>query len=128
MTAVVTVAGIWVLLIAMWSAMEARWYILAPFALLTLPAIFDAWRGRSSEFHMDDKDISWRSGKLEDSILIANIEKAGIRTRLDLSRRVRFYLRDGTRAIVPPDATPPGNAVQTALHARGIRVDQEFFG
>lgn len=128
-SSIVIISAIWIALLGLNVFLDARIWILAIFALFTLPAIFDIAKGRESKLHIDDRIVEWSPGSGKDgSALLANILQVGVRIRLDFSRRIRFDMRDGTVLRLPPDCTPPGNALEAAFAERQIPIRREYFG
>jgi hypothetical protein len=122
------------ILLATWGALLCLWLwiALAPWIAglmlaTTLPAAWDFATARRAWLRLDDATLDWGSGRARGTIALDRIETVRFETRLDLSPRVRLVLRDGRRLTLPQDSLPPGDTLQTALEARGVRTERHPF-
>lgn len=112
-----------VLSLVLLFVLDALWWLAILPALAALPATYEAWKGNTSELTIKDGQIAWQSSRGgAQKILLSAVEQADIRLRMDFSRKVTLILRDSQRIRIPPDCVPPGDEIQTALDALGVKV------
>ena len=125
----ITLMAIWVGLLYLFIGLNAKWWIVVPLFLVTVPALLDYLKSKSSSLSVDNDQIKWTSGSgAEEVIWLNSIELIGIRIRLDFSKRVKIYQKNKKVVRIPPDCTPPGGALEVAFAERNLKVRREFFG
>lgn len=125
--ALVTLAAVYGILALLLALIDMAWWIAAGLALFTLPALWEAVTDPQSRLTLDDRGLRWNTRHTAADLPLARIEKARFDTRLDLSVRITFLLRDGRKLRLPHAATPPHRAFEEALKARGIRTERHHF-
>ncbi len=124
-----------ILAIAIWSALlaglalflhAAPWLVIA-LALPLLPALWELWKNPQANLTLDDTKISWSIGARNVATPLADITKARLDTRWDLSVRVTLILLDGKKLRLPPQVTPPHRQFETELHQRGVQTERHHF-
>ncbi|MEM8579115.1 MAG: PH domain-containing protein [Pseudomonadota bacterium] len=123
----ITVALVWLALGAAYVGLDASIWIIWLFVLFTLPALYDLAAGRTSEMHVTQDGLRWRSGRREDRATWDEIARIRLDTRLDLSVRTSLILPSGRRVRLPIDVTPPADAFEAALRAHGAEVRRHHF-
>ena len=123
----ITVTLIWLLLIGLWLGLEAHPMIVAFLALFTLPACWDLISDPPSGLTLTDRALSWHSGKRHAEVPLAEIDHVAMNTRLDFSVKVTLVLENGAKIRLPFEATPPDQAFEDALTARGIKTRRTHF-
>ncbi len=108
-------------------AFGASIWLLGPFALVTLPALWDLWSNRASGVHLDDDALSWHSGRRRGRVGLHEIAHLRFDRRFDFSMRVTVVLNGGQKVRLPQEALPPRRAFSAALQARGIEIQQHPF-
>lgn len=126
--------GSFLVLCGVWAALGAAWFFLdaAPLLLVlvgaaTLPLLWDLVRNPPAGLALDDKTLSWRSGRHTAEIALAEIAQVRLDTRLDFSVRVTLRLNSGRKIRIPFEATPPHRAFEAALSARGLKTERQHF-
>lgn len=117
----------WALIGAARAGLEAAWWVLAPFALATLPALLDLVRNPASGLRLTERRLDWWVRDRLDGVGLREIERVSMTTRLDLSVRVMLRLRDGRALRLPDAALPPHRRLERELERRGIRVERNHF-
>ncbi|MEM6636186.1 MAG: hypothetical protein AAF667_09865 [Pseudomonadota bacterium] len=126
--AVLSLAAVLAGIIAMRVVFSAALWLVIPLVLLTVPAVWDVWRGHHGRLWIDERAIGWRTaGRAEQSVALGDIDKVNMRVGLDFSQRITLRLTDGTRRKVPLEVTPRGRAIEHRLAERGVTVDRGFF-
>ena len=118
---------VWGLIGMAWVRLEAAWWVLAPFALATLPALWDLIRDPRSGVRLTAQRLEWWTRRHHDGVGLREVEQVRMTTRLDLSVRVTVRLRDGRSLRLPDAALPPHRAFETELHRRGVQVVRQHF-
>jgi len=123
----ITVSVVWLALAVAYILLDASIWIIWIFVLFTLPALYDLATGRTSEMHVTEDGLRWRSGRREDQARWDEIESVRLDTRLDFSVRTSIILPSGRRVRLPIDVTPPADAFEAALRAHGAQVRRVHF-
>ncbi len=123
----VVLASVWLVLLVLWSELDAAPWVIALLFLPTLPAAYEFATNKQAWFELTDTSMRWQTGKRQGDIALNKIEAVRLKTRLDLSVRVQV-LAGGTRILVPQECVPPHRDLETALQARGIPVTRHHFG
>lgn len=118
---------IWLGLIFIWLGLEAHPLIVAFLALFTLPACWDVVTDPPSGLTLSDTTLAWHSGKRHAEVALNEIDHVAMNTRLDFSVKVTLVLNTGGKVRLPFEATPPDQALETALTARGIKTRRTHF-
>lgn len=116
-------AGVAVLLIRF----QTVYWIAAGLVVPTLPALWELWSNPASGLTLDDRELRWFSGRRSATIYLGEIDHMRFDTRWDFSVRVSAVLRDGKKIRLPHESTPPHLAFETALTARGVKVERHHF-
>jgi hypothetical protein len=106
----------------------AAWWVTGGLALLALPAALDALRGARATLAIDDRTLSWSSGRRGQDIPLDRLAEVQLATTLDFSQRASLLLSTGQRLRIPPECLPPGRALDAALARRGISYRRSLFG
>ena len=123
----IAVLGTWVAcLIGFWIFDAAIWLV-GVILLFTLPALWDLYAGTRAGASLNDSTLHWFSGNNAVDIPFEQIDHVRLVTRLDLSVRAAIVLTSGRKMRLPPEATPPHEAFETALHARNIATKRHHF-
>ncbi|WP_300031425.1 hypothetical protein [uncultured Roseobacter sp.] len=126
-TALITLVSIWSVLVVITLLLDAALWLVGLLALFTFPALLEFVRNPAAGLVMDASGIRWHTGRRSASVTLEEIEKVRLDTRLDFSVRVTLILTGGQRLRLPYEATPPHQAFETALHARGIKTERHHF-
>lgn len=121
------IAVFWTIGLAAIALIDAAPVIIGIMLLFTLPAIWDALRGRVSRLTLTDTRLSWSNGRAEGDIPLERIDAIRLHTGLDFSQRARITLKTGEKTRIPPDCLPSGRRLDTALAARGIAHSRSLF-
>jgi len=109
-------------------AVEAALWVTGTLALLALPAALDALRDARATLSIDDRTLSWSSGRRGQSIPLDRLAEVRLATTLDFSQRASLLLDTGEHLRIPPECLPPGRTLDTVLAERGIRHHRSLFG
>lgn len=96
-------------------------------ALFTLPAAWEFLSDPRATLALTDTRLSWQSTRISGDMPLSSILKARFDTRLDLSHRMTFLLKDGRKLRLPHACAPQHLAFEDALKARGIAVERHHF-
>ena len=125
--ALLALALAYALMAAALLLLDAAWWIVAFFALLTLPALHDLWRNPQAGLQLDNLMLHWHSGRRQASVALAEIDHMRLDTRWDFSVRATAILTNRTRLRIPAECLPPHRAFEAALEARGVAVQRHHF-
>lgn len=123
----ITVAVVWAVLILAILWLEAAPWLMAVFALATLPALIDLVTGRSSGLRVDAEGLHWFSGRRTGAVAWPRVSHIRLDTRLDFSIRASAVLTTGRKVRLPLESTPPPEDFEQALTSRGIKVERHHF-
>lgn len=126
--ALLAIGGTWLALIAAWLFLDAAWWVLAPFAVFTLPALIEAARNDTAWLRLDHRALRWGTPRASDQILLSRIAHVRFDTRLDLAINARLYLADGSVVRLPVECVPPYELFRAALDSVGIRHERHHLG
>lgn len=121
------VLGIYATLLTLILTIDLNLFIAAFLALFTLPALWELWSNPVSTFELTAEQISWATGRLSGAMPPALILRTRFDTRLDLSVRVTFFLKDNRKLRLPHACTPPHEALEEALRSLGIKTERHHF-
>ncbi|MEM7321029.1 MAG: hypothetical protein AAF408_18650 [Pseudomonadota bacterium] len=107
--------------------LEARIWIVAPFALTTLPALWDLYHDTRAGLILDDIQLQWQTGERSAHIRLDEIEKMRFDTRWDFSVRVSACLKTGKKVRLPHECLPPHRALESEFQSRGLTVERHHF-
>ena len=127
LTTVVYTAFAVIALFVLIFGLDAHPLIIAFFAVVVSPAIWDVIANNTAEFHISDESIRWQVGRRANDARLDEIDRVKARTAFDFSQRVSIRMRDGTRRAIPPPCIPPGRVLDSELEARGVRVERIIF-
>ena len=106
---------------------DAAWWLMALFALPTLPALHDLYADPESGLRLDDRTLSWCSGRRHAELALDEIDHMRLDTRWDFSVRATAVLTSGKKIRLPYESLPPHRVLETELQARGVRVERHHF-
>ena len=115
-------------ILTMTFLLEATWWIAGGLAVLTLPAIYEAFRDARATLLVDERILSWSSGRRAQTVPLHRIGEVRLATALDFSQRATVHLDTGERLRIPPECLPPGRSLDAALAARGLPHRRSLFG
>jgi hypothetical protein len=116
-----------IVLLVLIFRLDAHPLIIAFFAVVVSPAIWDVIANNRAEFHISDESIRWQVGKRANDARLDEIDRVKARTAFDFSQRVSIRMCDGSRRAIPPPCIPPGRVLDSELKARGVRVERIIF-
>lgn len=123
----IAVLGLWGVLLAAWLWLDAALWIVIPLALFGLPALYDLVADPKAGLRLEDDTISWFSGQRTATLALEEIDHMRLDTRLDFSVRASAVLKTGRKIRLPFESTPPHQAFEDALLARGLKVQRHHF-
>ena len=123
----ITVLVVWGVLALAVLWLDAAPWLMAVFALATVPALIDLVTGRRSGVRLDPAGLHWFSGRRTGDIAWPRIAHSRLDTRLDFSIRASAVLTTGRKVRLPLEATPPSEDFEEALTSRGIKVERHHF-
>jgi hypothetical protein len=121
------VVGVWAALFAALVWLDAAPWIVVFLWAFTLPAVYDLIRNPKAGLHLDAHTLSWFSGRRAGEIDLSEIAHVRLDTRLDFSVRVTAVLVSGRKIRLPFECTPPHQAFEDALVARGVKTQRHHF-
>ena len=125
--ALLTLAGVYAVLIGLVWIIDLNLYIAAFLALFTLPALWEAVQNPISTFELTETHMRWSTPRLTDEMPVGLILRARFDTRLDLSVKVTLFLKDNRKLRLPHACTPPPEALEAELRAFGIPTERHHF-
>lgn len=125
--ALITLAGIYVTVLALVWLIDLNLYIAVFLSLFTLPALWEAVKNPVSTFELTDSHMRWSTPRLADEMPLGLILRARFDTRLDLSVKVTLYLKDNRKLRLPHACTPPHAALEDAFRTLGIQTERHHF-
>lgn len=125
--ALLTVAGIWAMLVVLTIAVEAAPWLMIGVALFTLPAVWELYKNPASGLDFMPDRLTWFTGRREAAIDWSEVDRFRLDTRLDFSVRATAVLKTGRKVRLPYECTPHHQLLEAALNARGIRTERHHF-
>lgn len=123
----IALGAAWLFLAVGWAVFDAALLLVAFLFVLTLPAAWDMYSGRSAGADLRSDSLDWFSGPHSMSIPLEQIDHVRLVTRLDLTVRAAVVLKNGNKLRLPAEATPPSDAFETALAEAGLRSERHHF-
>lgn len=115
------------LLVILLLVFQASWIILSFGVVITLPLLWDIVSNPVAQFTLDEKTISWTTGRKMVAVERRDIDRIRFDTRLDGSRKVTLFLNYGGKRVVAPPCTPPIKDIESVLKAAGITYEIRHF-
>ncbi|WP_438991467.1 hypothetical protein [Lentibacter sp.] len=125
--ALITLTGVYTVLLALVWWIDLNLYIAVFLALFTLPALWEAVQNPVSTFELSDSHMRWSTPRLADEMPVGLILRARFDTRLDLSVKVTLFLKDNRKLRLPHACTPPHEALEAELRALGVKTERHHF-
>lgn len=122
-----TLALIWLALVAAWVFLDAAPWIVGFLALFTVPAVWDYIADPPSGMTLTDDTLHWHTGKQEAIVALDEIDLVRLDTRLDFSVRITLVLKSGAKVRLPFESSPPDQPMEEALIARDIPTRRTHF-
>ena len=119
--------AVWALILLAIAFLDAALWLMALIAFCTAPALYDLLAGRRAGVGLSDAGLSWFAGRRTGDITWDRISHMRLDTRLDFSVRASAVLTSGRKIRLPLESTPPSEAFEQALSARGIKVERHHF-
>lgn len=107
---------------------QAHPVVVAAFAALISPALWDVFRNTETRLELDETEIRWQSGRRKGTIPLGEIDRVKLRTTLDFSQRATVQTKSGRKLRLPPECLPPGRTLDSLFEARGIPASRSLFG
>lgn len=117
----------WIILLAIYFALNAAPIIVLVLACISLPALFDIGAGSTSEFQITQAQIKWRSGRRGGHLPRGQLKSVRLDTRLDLSLRMTLITYQGSKVRLPYECVPPTDTIIAALTAHDIPHERHHF-
>lgn len=102
--------------------------LIAVYALLISPAIWEIFRNARASLTLDSDAIAWQSGGRGHAVALADVDRVNLRTTLDFSQRATIHLKTGQKLRIPAECLPGGRALDHALDAQGVTNSRSLFG
>ena len=115
------------LLVILFLVFQASWIILSFGVVITLPLLWDIVSNPVAQFTLDEKTISWTTGRKMVAVERRDIDRIRFDTRLDGSRKITLFLNYGGKRVVAPPCTPPIKDIESVLKAAGITYEIRHF-
>lgn len=126
--------GVLLVLAAVYAALGAALvilraapWIIALFALPTLPALFGAATGATAGLVVAPDRIAWHTGHRTGEARVGQIDHVRLDRRWDFSARATLVMNDGSRLRLPSDCLPRFAVLADALERAGVRVERHHF-
>ena len=117
----------WLVLLALYTLLDAAPLIILVLALFSVPALFDIGKGNTAELRMTHSDILWRSGRRSAKLPRGQLKSVRLDTRLDLTLRMTLLTYQGGKVRLPYECVPPAAAIEAALKAQDIPYERHHF-
>ncbi|MEM9552319.1 MAG: hypothetical protein AAGA05_14155 [Pseudomonadota bacterium] len=114
-------------LLGLYLVFDAAIWVLAIFALGTLPALWDFWADPRSGLQLDEDALTWWTGRANGRVGREEIDFIRLDTSWDFSVRLSAVLTNGRRIRLPYECTPPHEQIASVLDAQGIRFERHHF-
>lgn len=122
------VLGAWLMgLLILATKVQAAPWLIALLALPTLPGLYELAKNPRSGLELNAQEISWFCGDRQTTVLLPEISHLRADTRLDLSVRLTLILTSGEKLRIPPQATPPIDALEEACKTRNMALERHHF-
>lgn len=107
-------------LMALIFGAEAHPFMIAVFAVIISPAIWDMVIDRRATLRLDNMRINWARGSISGDYPLGDIEKVRLGGRF--TRFAHVYLRNGDVQFIPRECLPNLDILRAEFKARGISV------
>ncbi|WP_254055870.1 hypothetical protein [Ruegeria sp. EL01] len=106
---------------------NAAWWLMAFFALATLPAVWDVFHDTQAGLILEPEQLRWYSGQRQGEIDLSDVDYFRFDTRWDFSVRISLVLHSGKRIRLPDESLPPHREFEGLLSQEGYRVERHHF-
>lgn len=118
---------VYAVLLAAIILFDAAWWLMALFAVPTLPALYDLYADPEAGLALNDTTLSWHSGRRHAALTLDEIDRMRLDTRWDFSVRATAILKSGRKIRLPYETLPPHRVLEAELAVRGVRVERHHF-
>lgn len=122
---IATVAGIWMIVIALWIWLDLAMFICIGILAFTIPALLEIWRNTVASIEVWPNRIVWTSSLTRGDR--SDIDHVRFNRRFDGSMKITLVHVGGKPTRLPPDVNPPTQDIETALKTAGIAVQRHPF-
>lgn len=106
---------------------DAAWWLMSVFSLMTIPALLDLWFNPKSGLDLTQTALNWSTGRRQGTLNFSEINSMRFDTRLDFSVRVTAILHNKKQVRLPYESLPPHGIFETELQARDVKVGRHHF-
>lgn len=125
--AVAFVALWWLVLLLLYTFLDAAPVILLVLGFVSLPAVFDIGKGAKSELQITNAEVLWLSGRRGAKLPRGQLKSVRLDTRLDLSLRMTLITHQGGKVRLPYECVPPAAQIEVALKEHDIPYERHHF-
>jgi len=124
---IVILALWWSALMLLYFGINANPWIILVLALISLPALYDIGANARADLTIDDREISWRTGRRGANLPRGQLQKVRLDTRLDLSLRMTLITHQGGKVRLPYECVPTASVIEAELKSQGIPYERHHF-
>ena len=117
----------WAAILGLSAGIGMAWWIALPLWIITLPAAWEMLHPPICWLEVDDAGVRAALGRTRIDVPRAQIDRARLDTKLDLSLKLRLYPEHGRPMVVPSPCLPSGPVLEKALTEAGIKVERHHF-
>lgn len=111
--------------LCLWLVFDAAWFVATLIAAFSSPALFDLWRNPQSRLEVWPNRIVWASPLMRGDR--RDIDHVRLDRRFDGSMKITLIHVGGAHTRLPPDITPPTQALENALKNAAIAAQRHPF-
>lgn len=121
----VAIVALWFAAAALWLIFSVAWFIVLLLLATSAPLIRDALRDDTTRVEVWPKRLVWTSSLTSGDR--ADIDRVRLDRRFDGSMKITLLHPNGSHTRLPPDVTPPPDALEAALDEAGISAERHPF-
>jgi hypothetical protein len=124
-TVLVAIAALWLVALVLWLAFSVAVFVTVILIGVSLPLIWEAVRNTKTRLEVWPSRVVWASA-LRDGDR-SDIDHVRLDRRFDGGLKITLIHVGGAHTRLPPDVTPPADALEAALKEAGIAAQRHPF-
>ena len=118
---------IYAVLIALKIMLDAAWWLMAFFALVPLPALWDVINDTSAGIELSQDTLRWHTGQRLGELKLSEVDRFRFDTQWNFSVRVSAMLCSEKRVRLPDESLPPHRQFEEVLRQADFTVERNHF-
>lgn len=124
-TVLVAIGALWLVALVLWLAFSVAAFVTMILIGVSLPLIWEAMRNTKTQLEVWPRRVVWASALRDGDH--SDIDHVRLDRRFDGGMKITLIHVGGAHTRLPPDVTPPADALEAALKEAGIAAQRHPF-